>query len=79
MTITLKPKTEQRLRVLAEQQHVSVEAFVEILVERESANQSVPLVATRVKARNLVELFKDSPLKGIAFERDKSPLRDASL
>jgi muramoyltetrapeptide carboxypeptidase LdcA involved in peptidoglycan recycling len=79
MTITLSPQTEQRLRALAELHNLSVEAVVERLIDREDRGSSPEQTAPR--ARNLVELFADLPLKGsgIVIERDRSPVRDISV
>jgi hypothetical protein len=81
MTITLNPQTEQRLRALAEQQNLSVEVVVERMVERESVGQPGDISQRKPRARNLVELFADSPLKGsgIVIERDSSLMRNVAL
>jgi hypothetical protein len=81
MTITVNPQTEQRLKELALQQNLSVEAVVERMVEREIGDKTISAEQAKPRARNLVELFADSPLRGsgIVIERDASTLRDVSL
>jgi len=73
MTIALAPHVERRLRTLAEGHHLSIEAFIEQLVEREDPGFLNEQVSPR--AGSLVELFADSPLRGsgIVIERDQSP------
>ena len=80
MTITLNPQTEERLRALAGQQNLSIEAVLERMVEQEASNQAASPAQVK-RARTLVELFADSPLKGsgIVIERDRSLVRDITL
>ncbi len=81
--IALDPKTEAALRALAQKEHLPVETWLTRIVERETslgADVAAPGVAVqplaKSRAKNLVELFADSPLKGsgIVIERDPSPM-----
>lgn len=77
MTITLSPQAEERLRAIAQTQNLSIEEVVERLVERQGDQGSIEQTG-RPRAKTLVELFADSPLKGsgVVIERDKSSVRD---
>jgi fructose-1,6-bisphosphatase/sedoheptulose 1,7-bisphosphatase-like protein len=81
MTITLSPQAEGRLRAIAQTQNLSIEEVVERLVEREREHAPAIEQASQPRARTLVELFADSPLKGsgVVIERDRSLVRDTVL
>jgi len=74
ITLALTPETEQKLLARAEARGVSVAEFVEELVAREAAEDTG-------EARNLVELFANSPFRGLNmdFERDKDYGREIEL
>ena len=89
MTISLDPNTEACLRAIAEKEDLPVETWLARIVERETSPGAVASVAAasaavqppaKPRAKNLVELFADSPLKGsgIVIERDPSLMPDRS-
>ena len=80
----LDPQLEERLRKAAASEHVPVEQYVVELLERDLLERDVslhPPLESWDGAKNLVELFADSPLKGLKldFGRDPEPIREFSL
>jgi len=74
ITLDLNPEIERGLLVQAQAHGVSLEQYVQEMVARE-ANNSLAAVTESPgsKAENLVELFANSPFKGLSmeFERDR--------
>jgi uncharacterized protein (DUF1778 family) len=72
ITLDLTPDIEQCLLTQAQARGVSLTDFVEEIVEKQA--RQLPLeTPTASQAKNLVELFENSPFKGlnIEFERDR--------
>ena len=70
LTIDLEPEIEWSLSALAMAKGVSLSSYVgEILARQASQQKSL----ARSNARNLVELFENSPFRGLnlEFKRDK--------
>ena len=78
LTIDLEPEIERSLAARAEAKGVSLSDFVGEIVARE-AGQQKPSASS--SARNLAELFDNSPFKGLnmEFERDKDYGREIAL
>ena len=78
LTINLHPETERGLLAKAQAKGISPADFIEEIVAREVKSGDSPSGAD---AKNLVELFENSPFKGLsmAFERDKDYGRDITL
>ena len=72
ITLDLAPDIEQGLLVQAQAKGVSIIDFVEEIVEKQ-ARQVHLETAPSSQAKNLVELFENSPFKGLnmEFERDR--------
>jgi hypothetical protein len=77
ITLDLQPEIEQGLLSQARARGVSLADYVQQIVERE-ASAAVPAPSD---AKNLVELFEDSPFKGLdmEFERDRDYGRETDL
>ena len=79
MTITLEiqPEIERGLLARAAARGISMAAFVEEIVAREAHVGSV----AEAEPKNLVELFANSPFKGLnmEFERDRDYGREIAL
>ena len=74
ITLDLQPEIEKGLLTRAQARGVSLTDFVKEIVVREAHVPSVPVAGTSApEAKNLVELFANSPFKGLdmKFERDK--------
>ncbi len=75
MTITLElpPEIEQGLLTQANAEGMSITKYVEQIVTREARQTAPGKPRTPSQAKNLVELFANSPFKGlnIEFERDR--------
>ena len=80
MTITfnLEPEIEQGLIGLANARGVSLSDYLQEIVSREVKSPPTGGAASIPEARNLVELFANSPFKGLNmdFERDRDYGRD---
>ena len=82
ITLDLQPEIEKGLLTQAQARGVSLTDFVKEIVVREAHVPSVPVAgAPAPQARNLVELFANSPFKGLdmKFERDKDYGREIEL
>lgn len=77
ITLDLQPEIEQGLRSQAQARGVSLTDYVREIVERE-ASAATPAPSD---AKNLVELFENSPFKGLnmEFERDRDYGRETDL
>jgi hypothetical protein len=81
LTLDLTPDIEQSLLAQAQAKGVSITEYVEQIIAQEVL-QTAPVSSAPVsQARNLVELFANSPFKGldIEFERDRDYGRDIQL
>ena len=78
LTIDLEPEIERSLAARAEARGVSLSDYVGEIVAREAGQQKSSVSSN---ARNLVELFDNSPFKGLnmEFERDKDYGREIAL
>ena len=84
MTITLdfQPDIEQGLLAQAQARGVSIADYVKEIVAREVHIPEAPIEGVSApEARNLVELFANSPFKGMnmEFERDRDYGREIEL
>ena len=84
MTITLdfQPEIEQGLLAQAQARGVSLADYVKAIVEREVHVPEAHIAGVPgPEARNLVELFANSPFKGMnmEFERDRDYGREIDL
>jgi len=74
ITLDLQPEVEKDLLTQARARGVSLADFVKEIVAREARVPRVPGAGDSApEAKNLVELFANSPFKGLdmKFERDK--------
>jgi Arc/MetJ-type ribon-helix-helix transcriptional regulator len=87
MTLTLTPEQEASLERSVRSgryasQDEAINAALSLLSKQDTAaDQQAESRRLRTKYPTLVDLFADSPLKGldIEFTRDQSPLRDIDL
>ena len=83
MTITfdLQPEFEEGLLAQAEARGVSITDYVKELVAREAHVLEAPVITHAPEAKNLVELFANSPFNGLnmEFERDRDYGREIEL
>ena len=82
ITIELQPEIEQDLVTRAQARGVSLSDYVMDLVTREAHVSEVPNAGISApEAKNLVELFANSPFKGLnmEFERDRDYGREIDL
>lgn len=77
LTLELQPEIERGLLAQAEARGVSLADYARDVLAREAQAARPPAP----EARNLVELFANSPFKGldIEFERDKDYGREVEL
>lgn len=78
LTINLPPETERGLLAMAEAKGVAPADLVVELLDREFKPEDL---ASGAEAGNLVELFENSPFRGLGmmFERDKDYGREINL
>jgi hypothetical protein len=78
LTINLHPETERGLLAQARAKGISPADLIEEIVAREVKSGDSPSGAD---AKNLVELFENSPFKGLSmtFERDQDYGRDIAI
>ena len=70
MNITLDPQTEANLRAIADHRHVSIEAYLTEMIQRDAAAQ---LRATKSSPyKTLHEFLMHSPLRGANLNLDRA-------
>ena len=82
ITLDLQPEVEKDLLTEARARGISLADFVKEIVMREAHVPRVSLAdPSTPQAKNLVELFANSPFKGLdmKFERDKDYGREIEL
>jgi len=82
MRVEVAPETERLIREEIRNGHVrSVDEIIQAGVQALREKHSAPAGASGSDANNLVELFANSPFKGLSiqFERDRDYGRDIEL
>ena len=82
ITLDLNPEIERGLLVQAQAHGVSLKQYVQEIVARQARSSlAAGTEAPESKAENLVELFANSPFRGLnmEFERDRDIGREIEL